>query len=45
MLQSGSLVIDPVTSDEGGVYRCLARNSEGEVHRDVRLEVKSEFMW
>ncbi|XP_064396501.1 matrix-remodeling-associated protein 5-like isoform X2 [Halichondria panicea] len=40
VLQSGSLVIDPVTSDEGGVYRCIARNSEGEMYSDVRLEVK-----
>ncbi len=43
VLQSGSLVIDPVTSDEGGVYRCIARNSEGETYSDVRLEVKGEI--
>ncbi len=43
VLSSGALVIDPVTSDEGGVYRCLAHNSEGEVFSDVRLDIKGNY--
>ena len=43
VLTNGALVIDPVTSDEGGVYRCIAENHLGErVSTDVELEVKGE---
>lgn len=44
VLKSGTLVIDPVTSDEGGIYRCIARNGEGEDYRDVTLEVRGEVV-
>ena len=43
VLTSGVLVIDPVTSDEGGTYRCISTNQLGErVFTDVQLEVKGE---
>ncbi len=43
VLRSGVLVIDPVVPEDAGVYRCLARNSEGETHGDVTLEVASNI--
>lgn len=42
VLGSGALLIDPVTSEGGGLYRCIARSSEGETYMDVRLDVKGD---
>ena len=38
-LVSGSLTLSPATTDDNGVYSCLARNAAGNVSVDVRLTV------